>query len=90
MGGSISGFLMFHCGRIWIWPQISSIRWICLKGIPLPFWHDQLFVFIGPEFGCLVEISPLTSYKINLLKAWLEVEVQGDIGLFRNHFKISE
>lgn len=29
----------------------SSHRWVCLKGVSLPYWHDKFFVFVSTEFG---------------------------------------
>lgn len=30
--------------------DLASIHWICLKGVPLLFWHDHFF-FVGVELG---------------------------------------
>lgn len=53
----------------------TSIRWICLKGAPLSFWHDQFFSFVGVKLGRLIEVSRATLNKINLLEVWLKLDI---------------
>lgn len=31
---------------------------------------------MGVEFGCLIEVSPATMNKINMIEAWLKVEIE--------------
>lgn len=49
--------------------------WICLKGVPLPYWHDKFFPFIGAKFGRFIKVSPATLNGVNLSEAWVRFDV---------------
>lgn len=63
---------------LWERPDLAmqSFRWICVKNIPIPYWHDLLFGLLGAKLGRLLEVSPATLQMINMTKAWLKIDVQ--------------
>lgn len=46
-----------------------------MKGVPLLYWHDQFFFFVGAEFEQYIEVSPAMTNKINFFEAWVMVDI---------------
>lgn len=50
----------------------SSMTSVFLRGVLLSLWNSQFFAFLRTKFGFLLEISPATDAKLNLMVAWLK------------------
>lgn len=73
------GYLRFDKCDVTLWEEknlaLMSTGWICVRDIPVTFWHDKFFTFLGVEFGHLLEVSPSTIQRINLSEARFKLNI---------------
>lgn len=51
--------------------------WVRLPGLPLEFWDEQIFRWIGKSFGCFVSVNSVTLNKSRLVYAHFFVNAMG-------------
>lgn len=61
--------------RAWEESELADglIQRICIRGVPIPLWHNQFFSFAVADFCQFVEVLAATKEKLNLQNAWLKV-----------------
>lgn len=53
---------------------VCTNEWICIEGLPLNFWHSNLYQAIGLKFGGLLQVAQCTQQKQMIGGAWLKVK----------------
>lgn len=54
---------------------LTTPIWACLSGLPLEFWHEDIFKGIASSFGKLVALDHATTARTKLQSARLYVKV---------------
>ena len=54
---------------------LTTLIWVRLPGLPLEFWHEDIFKGIAGSFGELIAVDNATALKSKLQSARLYVKV---------------